>query len=62
MVTMSDEFGDRYHVVELPDGVKLVPMAEDSLAALRHELASIDRPVNDLRDDARSAAIDEAGP
>lgn len=58
---VREEFGDRYHVVELHDGVKLIPIEEDPLAALRSEFAGTDSSVDELRQEARSAALDEAG-
>lgn len=58
---MRERYGDRYHVVELHDGIKLVPVAEDPLAALREEFAEVDKPAEELREEAREAALDEAG-
>jgi bifunctional DNA-binding transcriptional regulator/antitoxin component of YhaV-PrlF toxin-antitoxin module len=58
---LRERYGDRYHIVELHDGIKLVPVAEDPLAALRDEFADVDKTAADLREDARDAALDEAG-
>ena len=32
---LRDRFGDQYRVVELDDGIKLVPLEDDPVAALR---------------------------
>jgi bifunctional DNA-binding transcriptional regulator/antitoxin component of YhaV-PrlF toxin-antitoxin module len=58
---MRERYGDRYRVVELHDGIKLVPIADDPLAALRVEFADIDKSAEELRDEAREAALEEAG-
>jgi len=31
---VREQYGDRYHIVEIHDGIKLVPLAEDPLDAL----------------------------
>ena len=58
---VRERYGDRYHVVQLPDGVKLVPVADDPLSALREEFADIEKSADELREEARTAALDEAG-
>ncbi len=58
---VRERYGNRYHVVQLPDGVKLVPVADDPLEALRDEFADVDTSTDELREKARDAAIDEAG-
>jgi len=58
---VRERYGDRYHVVQLPDGIKLVPIADDPLDALRDEFADVDKSADELREDARAAALDEAG-
>lgn len=58
---MRERYGDRYHIVELPDGIKLVPVADDPLEALREEFADVEKSADELREDAREAALDEAG-
>jgi len=58
---IRERYGDRYHVVQLPDGVKLVPVADDPLEALREEFADIETSAEELREEAREAALDEAG-
>lgn len=58
---MRERYGDRYRVVELHDGIKLVPIADDPLSALRAEFADVDKSAEELREEARETAIDEAG-
>jgi bifunctional DNA-binding transcriptional regulator/antitoxin component of YhaV-PrlF toxin-antitoxin module len=58
---IRERYRDRYRVVRLRDGVKLVPVAEGPLEALRDEFDGVDETAEELRDGARDAAIDEAG-
>jgi bifunctional DNA-binding transcriptional regulator/antitoxin component of YhaV-PrlF toxin-antitoxin module len=58
---VRERYGDRYHVVQLPDGVKLVPIADDPLEALRDEFGDVEKSADELREEAREAALDEAG-
>lgn len=58
---LRERYGDRYHIVELHDGIKLIPIAEDPLEALREEFADVEKTVEELRSEAREAALDEAG-
>jgi bifunctional DNA-binding transcriptional regulator/antitoxin component of YhaV-PrlF toxin-antitoxin module len=58
---MRERYGDRYRVVELHNGIKLVPIAEDPLSALREEFAEVEKSAEKLREEAREAAIHEAG-
>ncbi|MDG5760458.1 AbrB/MazE/SpoVT family DNA-binding domain-containing protein [Natronococcus sp. A-GB1] len=58
---VRERYGDQYHIVQLPDGIKLVPIADDPLEALRDEFADVDKSADELREDAREAALDEAG-
>ena len=58
---VRERYGDQYHIVQLPDGINLVPIADDPLEALRDEFADVDKPVDELREDAREAALNEAG-
>ncbi|WP_254863487.1 AbrB/MazE/SpoVT family DNA-binding domain-containing protein [Halovivax gelatinilyticus] len=58
---VRERYGEQYHVVQLPDGVKLVPIADDPLCALRDEFADVESSVEELREEARDAALDEAG-
>lgn len=58
---LRERYGDRYHVVDLHDGIKLVPIADDPLDALRDEFADVEKTAAELREDARADALDEAG-
>ncbi len=58
---VRERYGERYHIVQLQDGIKLVPVASDPLDALRDEFADVDKSAAELREDAREAALDEAG-
>ncbi|WP_423999693.1 AbrB/MazE/SpoVT family DNA-binding domain-containing protein [Haloarcula salina] len=58
---VRERYGDRYQIVELHDGIKLVPVANDPLDALRNEFADVEKSADELRDAAREAALDEAG-
>ncbi|KDE60057.1 hypothetical protein EL22_12870 [Halostagnicola sp. A56] len=53
--------GDRYHVVQLPGGVTLVPRADDPLEALRDEFSDVEKPADELRDKGREAAVNNSG-
>lgn len=57
---LRERHGDRYKVVELHDSIKLVPVADDPLAALRAEFAEVEADSKALRERAREDALDEA--
>ncbi len=58
---IRERYGDRYHIVQLHDGIKLVPVADDPLVALRDEFADVEKSADELREEAREAVLDEAG-
>ncbi|MGM0718807.1 MAG: AbrB/MazE/SpoVT family DNA-binding domain-containing protein [Halobacteriota archaeon] len=58
---LRERYGDRYRIVEVHDGIKLIPVAEDPLDALREEFAEVEKTADELREAAREAAFDEAG-
>lgn len=58
---IRERYGDRYHVVDLRDGIKLIPVSDDPLDALRDEFADVEKTAEELREGARKAALDEAG-
>ncbi|ESP87767.1 AbrB/MazE/SpoVT family DNA-binding domain-containing protein [Candidatus Halobonum tyrrellensis] len=58
---MRERYGDRYHVVDVHDGIKLIPVADDPLDALRDEFADVETSAEELREAARDAALDGAG-
>lgn len=58
---LRERYGDRYRIVEVHDGIKLIPVAEDPLDALRDEFAEVEKTADELREAARETAVDEAG-
>lgn len=58
---LRKRYGDHFRIVELHDGIKLVPVSEDSLEALREEFADVEKTADELREAARDEALDEAG-
>lgn len=58
---IRERYGDHYHVVDLHDGIKLIPVADDPLGALRDEFADVEKTADELREGARETALDEAG-
>jgi|APHM01.1.fsa_nt_gi MraZ protein. len=58
---LREQYGDRYRIIEVHEGVKLVPVGDNPLAALRDEFADVDKTAETLRTDARETAVDEAG-
>ena len=58
---LREEYGDRFRLVEIHDGLKLVPLADDPLDALREEFADIEATAEELRTEGRETALDEAG-
>ena len=57
---IREQYGDHYRIIQLHDGIKLIPIEDDPLDALRSEFADVDKTAEELRDEARSAALDEA--
>lgn len=58
---LRERYGDRYRIVDLHDGIKLIPVGEDPLAELRDEFADVEKSADELRESARADALDEAG-
>ncbi len=58
---IREQYGDRYRIVRLHDGVKLVPIGDDPLAALRSEFSDVRKTTEELQEEARSTALDGAG-
>ncbi|MFB6138369.1 MAG: AbrB/MazE/SpoVT family DNA-binding domain-containing protein [Halobacteriaceae archaeon] len=58
---VRERYGDRYHIVQIHDGIKLIPVAENPLDALQDEFAGVEKTAEELRTEAREAALDEAG-
>lgn len=58
---IRERYGDQYRIVQLHDGVKLIPVAGDPLDALREEFADVEKTVEELREGGREEALNEAG-
>ncbi len=58
---LQDQYGGRYWIVESGSSIKLIPLADDPLKALRDEFGDIDGTVGELREAARRGALDRAG-
>lgn len=58
---LRERYGERYHIVQLHDGIKLIPIDDDPLEALRAEFADVEKTAAELRQGARTSALDEAG-
>jgi bifunctional DNA-binding transcriptional regulator/antitoxin component of YhaV-PrlF toxin-antitoxin module len=58
---VRERYGDHYHIVQLHDSIKLIPVEDDPLAALRSEFAAVEKTADELRQSGRDAALDEAG-
>jgi bifunctional DNA-binding transcriptional regulator/antitoxin component of YhaV-PrlF toxin-antitoxin module len=54
---MRDRFGERYRLIELQDGIKLLPRPEDPLEALRS--AGCDELREASMDEIRDVAVEE---
>lgn len=58
---VRERYGDRYHIAERHDGLRLIPVEADPLDALREEFATVDSSATELRANARETGLDEAG-
>jgi len=58
---LREQYGDRYRIVQIHDGIKLIPIAENPLEALRDEFADVEKTAEELRAEARGTALEEAG-
>ena len=58
---LREQYGDQYRVVRLHDGIKLIPVAEDPLDALRDEFSDVEKSADELRAGARETGLNEAG-
>lgn len=57
---LREEYGDRYRLVMLHDGIKLVPISEEPLASLREEFEGVEESVEELRAEALESAAEDA--
>ena len=58
---LRERYGDRYFIVELHEGIKLIPIEDDPLDALRDAFEDVEKSAAELRDAARDMSLDEAG-
>jgi len=58
---IREQYGEHYRIVQLHDGIKLIPIEDDPLDALRAEFADVEKTAEELREETRAAALDEAG-
>ncbi|WP_254823775.1 AbrB/MazE/SpoVT family DNA-binding domain-containing protein [Haloglomus halophilum] len=58
---VRERYGDHYRIVQLHDGIKLIPIEDDPLDALRSEFADVEKTAEELRADAREGALEGAG-
>ncbi|MFB6083152.1 MAG: AbrB/MazE/SpoVT family DNA-binding domain-containing protein [Halorientalis sp.] len=54
-----ERYGEHYHVVGRQNGIKLVPIDDDPLAALREEFEGVEKSADELRVQVRESATDE---
>lgn len=57
---VRERYGECYHIVQLHDRIKLIPVADDPLGVLRDEFTDVEKTSDELREGARDAALDEA--
>lgn len=56
-----DRYGERFRIVELETGIKLVPVPEDPVAGLAEAMSGIQEvSISQLREQAERAAKDDA--
>lgn len=58
---LREKFGHRFQLVDRGDRIVLIPLADDPLEALREEASGTDRSVEELRERALEAALEQAG-
>ena len=54
-----ERYGEHYHVVDSQRGIRLVPIDDDPLAALREEFDDVEKSAEQLRSEARGSVTDE---
>lgn len=58
---LRERYGDHYYIVELREGIKLIPVDERPLETLREEFSDVEKSAEELRREAREEALEEAG-
>ncbi len=58
---VRERYGEKFRMVELQDGIKLIPVAEDPIQDLQDAMPGIQGvPLSRLRDQAEQAAREDA--
>lgn len=56
-----ERYGERFRIVELQDGLKLIPVPDDPVEGLKEAMRGIEGvPLDELREQAQAAARDDA--
>lgn len=58
---MREKFGDKFHIVDRGDKIVLIPVSDNPVEALRDEIGDIDKSVQEMKNEALEAAMEEAG-
>ncbi|MFB6202907.1 MAG: AbrB/MazE/SpoVT family DNA-binding domain-containing protein [Candidatus Nanohaloarchaea archaeon] len=58
---LREKYGEKFHVVDRGDRIVLVPVSGEPLEALRDEFSGVEGSVEELKDEALDAAVEEAG-
>ena len=58
---IRERYGERYQIVQLHSGTKLLPIDDDPLEALRSASGDVETTSEELRQEARNEALDEDG-
>lgn len=59
---IRERYGERYYIVQVHDSIKLIPISDDPLAALRSEFADVEKTAEELRQDALQYSTRLDGP
>lgn len=56
-----ERYGDQFRIVELEEGIKLIPLEEDPVTGLRKAMPGIqDVPIGELQEQSEAAAREDA--
>lgn len=58
---IRERYGSQYRIVELHDGIKLIPVDENPLEALRAEFEEVEKSASELRETGRNTFLEGAG-
>lgn len=59
--SLREKYGHRFELVDRGDRLILIPIDEDPLSALREEARGTKKTVDELKDTALAAALEDAG-